>query len=77
MTRLMEQAIDALRHIPDERQDEIARAVMQFAGLEQPACALTAEERADILEAKAEVERGEFATDNELRAIWAKHGLRG
>ena len=34
---------------------------------------LTPEERAAI--AESEVERGEFASDEEVRAVWAKFGL--
>ena len=75
MASLMDQAIDALRHVPADRQDEVARTVMQFAGLDQPVYELTPEERADIAEAKAEIERGDFATEDEVRAIWARHGL--
>jgi predicted transcriptional regulator len=36
---------------------------------------LTPEEEADIDASLAEAERGEFATDEEVRAMWAKHGL--
>ena len=28
-----------------------------------------------LLEAKAAAARGEFATDEQVRAVWAKHGL--
>jgi hypothetical protein len=36
---------------------------------------LTAEEEADFVAADEEIGRGEFATDDEMSAIWAK--LRG
>jgi predicted transcriptional regulator len=36
---------------------------------------LTPEEEADVDASLAEAERGEFATDEEVRALWAKHGL--
>jgi len=36
---------------------------------------LTAEEQAAIAESKAAAGRGEFATDEQVRATWAKHGL--
>ena len=75
MTGLMDEAIEALRLVPAERQDEIARAVMQAAGIDQPVYELTPDERADIREAKAEIERGDIATDDEVRAIWANYGL--
>jgi len=37
--------------------------------------ALTPEERAAVEKSKAAAARGEFATDEEVRAVWAKHGL--
>jgi predicted transcriptional regulator len=48
---------------------------LQLAGVEQPSHELTPEEEADIDASLAEAERGEFATDEEVRAMWAKHGL--
>ncbi len=75
MTKLMDEAIDALRHVPMELQDELARVVMQIAGVEQPSYQLTAEEEADLAASDAAAERGEFATDEQMRAIWAKFGL--
>jgi len=36
---------------------------------------LTAEQRAAIALSKAAAARGDFATDEEIRAVWAKHGL--
>jgi predicted transcriptional regulator len=56
-------------------QDELARVVMQLTGKEQPVYELTPEEEADIDASEAEAARGDFATDEQMRAIWAKHGL--
>jgi predicted transcriptional regulator len=75
MTRLFEQAIETVSALPDEMQDDLARMLLQFAGVEQPPYVLTSEEAADIDASLAEAERGEFATDEEVRAVWAKHGL--
>jgi hypothetical protein len=75
MTKLMEEAIDALQHVPLEHQDELARVVMQLAGVEQPVYELTPEEEADLAASDAAAERGEFATDEQMRAIWSKHHL--
>ena len=55
-------------------QDELAVILLQFAGVEQSPIPLTAEEEADLDASLAEAERGEFATDDEVRAIWAKYG---
>jgi hypothetical protein len=75
MTKLLEHAVDTLRGLPPELQDELARLLLQVAGEEQPAIHLTAGERADLAEANAEIARGEFATDDQMRSIWAKHAF--
>jgi len=75
MTRLLEQAVEAVSALSDEAQDDLARILLQLAGVDQPAYELTPEEVADIDASLAEAERGEFATDEEVRAVWAKHGL--
>jgi hypothetical protein len=75
MTRLFEQAIETVSALPDDVQDDLARMLLQLAGVEQPLYELTPEERADIDASLAEADRGEFATDEEVRAMWAKHGL--
>jgi formiminotetrahydrofolate cyclodeaminase len=36
---------------------------------------LSADERTAIAASKAAAAHGEFATDEQVRAIWAKHGL--
>jgi hypothetical protein len=75
MTRLLEQAIETVSALPDDVQDDLARMLLQLAGVEQPLYELTPEEAADIDASLAEADRGEFATDEEVRAMWAKHGL--
>jgi hypothetical protein len=75
MTKLLEQAIDAARQLSPEEQDDIARIVMQLAGAGDAApVALTPQEREAIARSRAAAARGEFATDEEVRAVWAKHG---
>jgi hypothetical protein len=75
MTKLLDRAVEAARNLPPEMQDELARILLQFAGVDQPVIQLTAEERAAIALSQEAAERGEFATDEEVRAVWAKHGL--
>jgi hypothetical protein len=72
MTKLLEHAVDSVRALPAEVQDELARLLLQVAGEEQPVIRLTSEERADLAEADAEIARGEFATDEQMRSILAK-----
>jgi hypothetical protein len=75
MTRLLEEAISTVANLPDAEQDELARVMLQLAGVDQPPLQLTAEEEADLAEADAEIARGDLATADEVRAMWAKHGL--
>ena len=73
MTQLFQQAVATVSALPDEQQDEIARVLLRLAGLEQPAYVLSPEEIADLEEADAEIARGEFATDDEVAAVWTKY----
>jgi predicted transcriptional regulator len=75
MTKLFEHAVETVRGLPAETQDELARLLLQLAGEDQPVVQLTAVEEASLEESIQQTERGEFATDEEVRAIWAKYGL--
>jgi len=75
MTELFERAVETVRGLLPAAQGEIARLVLQLAADEEPLVVLTADERAAIARSKAAAARGEFATDEQVRAVWAKHGL--
>jgi len=75
MTKLLEQAVETVRGLPPEVQDDLARMLLQLAGEDQPVLQLSAEEEASFDESLAQADRGEFATDERVRAVWAKHGL--
>lgn len=75
MTKLLERAVDSIRTLPAEVQDELARLLLQVAGEEQPIIRLTSEERADIADADAEIARDEFATDEQIQSLLAKRPL--
>jgi hypothetical protein len=76
MTKLLDRALAAARNLPADAQDDIARVVLRLAGADdEPPVPLTPEEQAAIAASKAAAARGEFATDEQVRAVWAKHGL--
>ncbi len=75
MTELLEQAVETLRGLPPEAQDALARILLQLAGDDPSIVRLNAEEQESFKTSLLEAERGEFATDDEITAIWAKHGL--
>ena len=73
MTKLLEQAIEKLQALPDEMQDEAARMLHAYAGSDEPVVELTPDEEADLIEAQAEIARGEIATPAEVEAVLAKY----
>jgi hypothetical protein len=75
MTKLFDQAVETVRGLPPDMQDDIARVLLQLAGNDAAPVALSSEERTAIAASKTAAERGDFATDEQVRATWAKHGL--
>lgn len=75
MTKFLDQAIAVARRLTARRTGEVARAIMQPAGADGISpVPLSADEREAIARSKEAAARGEFATDEEVRAVWAKHG---
>jgi hypothetical protein len=75
MTTLLERAFAVARALSDEMQDEAARAVLSYLGHEPPEFELTPEDVDAVTRSREAFARGDVATDEQVRAIWAKHGL--
>jgi hypothetical protein len=76
MTKLLDDALTAVRNLSPDEQDYIARVVLRLTGTDdEPPVALSAEERAAVAASKSAAARGEFASDEQVRAAWARHGL--
>jgi hypothetical protein len=76
MTKLLDRALAAVRSLPPDAQDDIARVVLQLAGSDESATvALAPDEREAIAVSKAAAARGEFATEEQVRSVWVKRGL--
>ena len=76
MTKLLDQALEAARSLSPDAQDDIAHVVLRLTGAgDEAPVPLTPEEQAAIAASKTAAARGEFASDEEVRAVWAKHGL--
>jgi len=69
MTTIVEKAIDALRSLPEDRQRELAEIVIAEA--EEPE-QLTPAEQAAVDEGLAQAKAGEFATEEEVEAAFAR-----
>ncbi len=72
MTELLDRAVERVRALSPEKQDEFARVLMSLASEGEEIYRLTPEEEADLIEAEAEIERGEIATDAEVAAVFSK-----
>ncbi|MDP4005382.1 hypothetical protein [Methylobacterium sp. NEAU K] len=75
MTDLLEKAVAKARDLAPDLQDETARLMLAFVGDEASVYRFTPEKEAELDESEAAAARGDFATDDEVRAIWAKYGL--
>ena len=74
MTDLLDRAVKTVRTLAPEVQDETARLMLAYSGDEEQSRELAPEELADLEASDAEAARGEFATDEQMHAVWAKHG---
>lgn len=73
MTKLLEMAVEAARQLSPEEQDELARTIMEIVnGAEGDVYVLSEEEEAAIEEGLAQADRGEFASDEEVAALFSK-----
>jgi hypothetical protein len=72
MTKLLEQAIEAVRRLPADSQDDIARAILHLAGSEVETEPVDPAHLAAVLEGLAQARRREFATDGEVEAAFRR-----
>lgn len=75
MTKLLEHAVAKVRALPDEDQDELALAILAMADRSAEVEELDDETRAAIREGLEQARRGEFASDEEMAALWKRYGL--
>jgi hypothetical protein len=75
MTKLLEQAIAKARELSEEEQDALAITMLTLTEGDTLASPLDDETRAAILEGLEQARRGEFVPDEEIEALWKRHGL--
>lgn len=74
MSRLLDQAIDQARGLPEDAQDDLARFILAISSdLAEPP--LGVEEAEAITEAEAEIARGEGVAPGVVDAFWRSHGV--
>ena len=72
MTKLLQKALETVRKLPPEDQDEIARAMLALASEESDAETIDPTHLADVLESLAQARRREFATDSEVEEAFRR-----
>ena len=74
MTKLLDKAIAKVRELPEEDQDALGAVMLSMID-EDAAIPLDDETRAAIREGLEQARRGEFVPDEEIEALWKRHGL--
>ena len=72
MIKVLEDAIEKVRHLSKERQQHAAEVLEQIAAAGDDIYVLSDEERRLVREGLDELDRGEFATDEQVRAVYDK-----
>jgi hypothetical protein len=72
MTKLLHKALEAVRRLPPDHQDEIARAMLVLAGAEGEPEEIDPAHLPDVLEGLAQAKRRQFATDAEVEAAFRR-----
>jgi hypothetical protein len=57
---------------PEEDQEALVHAALQIEAAREGVYVLTPEEERDVIEALVEAERGDFATDEEVAALFGR-----
>jgi hypothetical protein len=69
MTKLLEQAIDAVRRLPPGNQDDIARALLLWSEPDLNPEPIDPAHLPAVLEGLDQAQRGELATDAEIEEV--------
>jgi hypothetical protein len=76
MTKMLEEAINKVRELPDAEQDEAAELLLLVAAKGGGLVRLDEETRAAIREGREQARRGEFVSDNDMTAFFERHGIK-
>jgi hypothetical protein len=72
MTKLLEKALEAVRQLPPNSQDEIARAMLALAGNDGEPEEVDRANLPAVLEGLAQAKRRDFASDAEVEAAFRR-----
>ena len=73
MNKVLENMISRMRQWPEDRQEDAARLLEAMEKTGTSIYRLTDEERRAVQLGIDEAERGEFASDDEMKQFWNRH----
>ena len=73
MTKLLEQAIETVRQLPEALQDEAAEILLSLVSKRAEPVDLDDETRIPVRKGKAQASRGEFVPDEEMAEFFKRH----
>ncbi len=73
MIKVLQQAIEKVKALPEDRQLYAAEVLEQIVESGAGVYVLTEEERTLVAEGLEELDRGEYASEAEVRAIYDKY----
>jgi predicted transcriptional regulator len=75
MTKVLEDAIEKVRRLPEDQHAHVAEVLEQIAAAGRDPFVVPESHRAAVLEGLAEAERGEYVSDEDMATLWKKCGL--
>ena len=72
MTKLLDRALELVRRLPPDSQDEIARAMINLAAGDREPEQIDPAHLPAVLQGLAQARRREFATDEEVEAVFRR-----
>ncbi len=76
MTKMLEEAINKVRELPEAEQDEAAEMLLSVAAKSAEPVRLDDETRAAVREGREQARRGEFVSDEDMTAFFERHGVK-
>lgn len=73
MNKMLEQAVEKVKSLSEERQRYAAEVLEQIAAAGDGVYQLSDQERELVREGLEELDRGEVATDEQVRAVFDKY----
>ena len=75
MIKVLEQAIEKIKELPEDRQAYAAEVLEQIAAAGADVFQVPDDHRAAVLDGLEQARRGELVSDEEMAAVWKRSGL--